>query len=207
MSDTIQQLSDLNVLMLDELPGIDTYTLSQHLQQACRRFASDSEAFRETLAYIDLVADQANYTLTPSWDCRILRVTEVWKRSADDVTNDMEGVQQPEAYYKFVKPNTLILATDIIPGAAVTDGLMVEVVLVPEVTQTGTNVVSLEFLNDYAEAIMERAYYSLKLMPKQRWSDAAKALKIHLPAYLNAVTDAMGDVQMAGKTQPDGFEG
>jgi hypothetical protein len=193
--------------MMDELPGIDNYTMLQHLQQAQRKFCDETNAWRETLAAINLVADQANYTCSPSWDCRIKAVTEVWIRSSDDVTNDLEGTQQDEDYYKFIRPDTLTLATDIIPSAAVTDGLLVTVVLVPEVTQSGTNVISLEFLNDYCEGIMERAFYTLKMMPKQRWSDPAKAMKIHLPNYLAAVTDAMADVCLANKTEVAGFEG
>jgi hypothetical protein len=205
--DTIQKLADLYVLMYDELPGIDTYTLDQHLQQACRKFADDTEAFRETLAAIDIVAEQVDYTLTPSWDCRIKKILGVWLRSSTDVTNDDEGVQQAEDYYKFVRPNTLTLADDIEPTTAVTDGLIVEVVLVPEITQSGTNVVSIEFLNDYAEAIMSRAFYTLEMMRGRKWTDIQRADKFHGPNYLTAVTDAMADITLANKTQPDGFEG
>lgn len=203
--DTITQLSDMHVLMFDELPGIDTYTLNQHLQQAQREFCNVSEAFREALAAIDLVADQTDYTLTPSFDCRIKRVTEVWIRSESDVDSDLEGTQQVEAAYRFIKPNTLVLADDIAPSAAVTDGLVVEVVLVPEITQAGTNVLTREFLNDYAEGIMARAFYTLKKMPRQRWTDL-KIAAVHLKDYYSAITNAKADISMMNKTQPDGFE-
>ena len=38
----ITQLSDLYKLCMDDLPGIDTYTLDQALQQALRQFCLES---------------------------------------------------------------------------------------------------------------------------------------------------------------------
>lgn len=202
----IQTLSDFYPLMMDQLPGINTPVLDQHLRKACRIFADDTDAFIEELSPINLVAAQRAYTLTPSWDCRIKRIKEVWIRTSTDVTSDLEGTKQSEDLYRFERPDILTLEEGIKPGVAVTDGLVVHVVLVPEVDQTGDNVVSLEFLNDYSEGIMNRALYTLCIMPKQRWSDYDRA-KLFLSEYKNEVTRAMGDITLGNKTQPAGFEG
>lgn len=200
----LQQLSDLYPLMVDDLPGIDTLTWTREAQEAQRDFCLASKAFRETLASISLVADQADYTLTPSWDCRINSIAEVWLKTESDVTNGLKGTQQEEDDYDFAKPDTLTLADGITPSVAVTSGLVVRVILVPEHLQSGNNVLSIDFLNDYADGIIARTAWRLKKMPKQRWTDL-KMVPFHLAQYNTAITDAMADISMKGKQQPDGF--
>jgi hypothetical protein len=204
--DTFQKLADLFPIMVDDLPGIDIYTWTREAQESVRDFCLESKAFRETLAPIDLVTSQVAYTLTPSFDCRINSINEVWLRSANDVTANLPGRLVRERYYNFTKPDRLYFDSSYTPRVAVADGLVVEVILVPEHLQSGTNVISLEFLNDYADGIMARTFWRLKKMPKQRWTDL-KMVAFHLGQFNAAVTDAMADISMKNKTQPDGFEG
>ena len=201
------QLSDLFQLLWDQLPGVDDLILTRECEQALRQFCDDSNAWREKLAAIDLVVGQRDYTLTPSYDCRIKQIAEVRILTANDVTYGYPGTKQPEDNYSFVRPSTLTLKRFITPRVAVTGGLVVKVILVPEHLQTGNNVVSAAFLNDYAVGIMERVLYVMKLMPRQRWSDPDKAVKVHLFNYRTAITDAMADLQLENKLQPDNFEG
>ena len=78
-------------------------------------------------------------------------------------------------------------------------------ILVPDVSQTGNNVISQEFLNQYAEGIMARLCFTLHTMEGQRWSKPKQA-GLDMLNYKTAITDAMADISMKGKTQPDGCE-
>jgi hypothetical protein len=200
----VATLLDLLKLVQNDLPGIDTYLFLQHAQQAVRQYCTDTDGFREKLAPINLVADQGSYTLTPSWDCRINKIDEVWMRTESDVTLNLPGRLLRDPHWQFVAPDTLIIEPSYTPRVAVDDGLVVKVVLVPDVTQTGNNVISLEFFNTYADAICQRLMYTLKMLPKEKWTDF-KMAQVHLANYNTWVTDAKCDVELNGHMNPVGF--
>ena len=201
-----ETLSDIYPLILQYLPSAPAPLIDQHLQQACREFCNRSESWRPYLAAIDTVAAQREYVLVPDWDCELRRVLEVWIRNATDVTNGDKGKLLDESEYDFIQPELLRFTASSSPKNAVTDGLLVRVLLVPYTTQDGNNVISEEFLNKWAEAIQSRALNTLMLMPKQRWTDQALAMYWH-GEYLRKVTDAMADVSMDGKNAAQGFSG
>jgi hypothetical protein len=201
------QISDLYPLMMGHLPGIDAYTLDQHLQQASREFCDRSEAFRETLTR-NLVADQAAYVLTPSYDCRIKRILEVWLKTDNDITAGADGTLVDSRYYTFrTATGTLTLDNAYKPSVAVTGGLVVKVVLVPEITQTGTNVLSEDFLNVWADGLMFRAFFTLMSMPRQRWTnlDRLAGAPFYYGEYLRKLSDALTESAMNNTTEPDGW--
>ena len=205
----LTQLSDLYPLVMAHVHGIDTFTLDQHLQEASRAFCRETEAFRETLTR-DLVASTATYVLTPSYDCRVKRVTDVHMLTAADVTAGNQGTWIDPKYYRFnPATNVLTFFSQVVPSVAVTGGLVVEVVLVPQVTQTGNNVISQDFLNVNADGIMEYALFTLMKMPGQRWTnlDPITGAPFHYREYLKCVRDAMSEVAMQNTTEPLCLEG
>lgn len=200
----LTQLSDLYPLMMPRLPGIDTYTLDQALQEASREFCAKSEIFREKLTPIDLEEDENIYSITPAYDCHVKRILNVWMRSEDDVTYERDGTLIDPSLYKFELPDQLTLDSSIVPGDDIDDGLVVEIVMVPYHTQSGTDVLSDEFLNEWYEAIMWKAYHDLMMMPKKRWTDYDMA-GYFLNKYNDKMTDAMAEANLEHKTQLNGF--
>lgn len=189
--------SDLIDMMLVELPGCPAALLTQHLQQAARKFCIDTEAYLEELAAIDLVAEDVTYTLTPAHTgCEIRRIKEVWIRTEEDVDDDLDGTLQAFDKYEF-EPQTNVLTLDdsIEPQEAVTDGLVVKVVLVPFLkSDIAATAVSDDFLNVWAEPIMARALFTLKRMSRKSWSDPQGAM-VNLQEYNDGVTRAKQEVE------------
>lgn len=198
-------------LLLPEVPGCPNVLALQHLQQAARKFCEQSEAWREKLPAIDLVAEDVTYTLTPSYDCEIRRVLEVWIRTEEDVDNDNDGTLQKYDKYEFEPEGSVLTLDDTIePQEAVTDGLVVKVVLVPYLvtdvdslaTQGG---ISPTFLNYWAETILAFAKYSLMRLPKKEWSNPQLAV-MYLNDYKAGVSRAKTEVDgLKYRHDQDGF--
>jgi hypothetical protein len=200
------QLADLYPIMMPRLKGINAPMLDQALQEALRQFCIDTEAFHEELPPINLVAATVNYSITPSYDCEIKRINNLWIRSATDVTNDDYGNLIDASLYKFTLPDALKLDDSIKPAAAVTDGMIVEVTLVPYPLQTGNDTFSPEFLNQWYEGIVYKAFHELMMMNGERWSNPNLAM-YYEKKYLGKVTDAIAEVSLENKTILDGFSG
>ena len=198
-------IADVIPLMQDELADCPQALLLQHLYNATRELCERTMAFREKITN-DLTAGILSYTITPSWDCEIKRIQKVWLRTAVEVTNNQDGTLQDPMLYRFDLPSTLTLNSTLIPHADVTAGLRAEVSLVPFNNQSGTNVVSPEFLNQWFEGIMYRAYFTLMKMPKQRWSNP-QAAGYYNQEFFRKVTDAMAEAQMLHTTNTDPFTG
>ena len=198
---------DLMPLVMQQVPGCEQPLIQQHIQQSVRKFCHQSESWIEKLQPMDLIADQYEYLITPSYDCEVRRVVNVWYRTAGDVTNDYEGnnlVENDE--YTFIRPNVLRLARNLTPDAAVTDGLVVKVVLVPFLMESGGNAISQDFLNLWAEPIVAGAIGTLMLIPRTRWGNPQLA-QYWRNIYLTGITDAMAAISMDGLNQPEGVSG
>jgi len=200
------QLTDMYPIMIPRLHGINTPILDQALQEGLRTFCFDSEAFREELPPIDLEDDIIDYTLTPSYDCHVKRIANLWLRTATDVTNDYDGTLQDPSLYEFTLPDALRLDLSIEPSSDITDGLVVEVVLVPYPIQSGTDTFSPEFINEWYEGIMYKAFHLLMAMPGERWTNTDLAL-YYENQYKIRVTDAIAEVSLKNNTILDGFDG
>lgn len=203
--------SDLLDLLVLEVPGCPTALLTQQLQQATRKFCEESEAWREKLAAISLVAEDVTYTLTPTYTCEIRRILEVWIRTADDVTNGNDGTLQGYDKYTF-DPLTKVLTLDdsIEPQESITGGLVVKVALVPYLkTDVHTALiaggVTAAFLNLWAEPIMAYAKWSLMRMPGKAWTNPQLAV-MHLADYRDGVTRAKIEADgLTYRHDQDGF--
>lgn len=203
----ISAYSDLMQLIMQQVPGCEQPLIQQHLQQAVRKFCHHSEAWLEKMQPMDLIEDQYEYTLTPNYDCEVRRVTDVWYRSADDVTNDHDGQHLQELdEYTFVRPNVLRLCKNLAPQADVTDGLVVKVVLVPFLLESGGNAISQDFLNLWAEPIVAGAIETLMMVPRTRWGNPNLA-QYWRNIYLTGITDAKAAISMDGLNQPEGISG
>jgi len=205
--------TDLLDLLLLEVPGCSTVIATQHLQQSARQFCSDTEAFKEELAAIDLEEDDVTYTLTPTYDCEIRRIDEVWIRTEEDVTNGNDGTLQAYDKYTFDPlTNVLTLDDSIEPQEDVTDGLVVKVSLVPYLktnvwvgTPTNAGGITAAFLNLWAEPILAYAKYTLMRMPAKPWSNPSLA-GVYKADYDAGVTDARVETEsLKYRTEADGF--
>lgn len=195
--------NDLLNLVLPEVPGCPTALAVQHLQMAARQFCADSEAWREKLDPINLVADDVTYTLTPLYDAEVRRITDVWIRTAADVTAGNDGTLLTYDQYEFDPTGSVLTLDDAVePQEAVTSGLVVKVVLVPYlvtnvdsiVTQGG---ISATFLNYWAEPIMARSKSTLMRMVRTAWANPQMAA-VYQAEYLDGFSRA--------KTETDGLQ-
>ena len=203
--------NDILNMILPEVPGCPSVLATQHIQQAARQFCTDSEAWREELPAIDLVAEDVTYTLTPSYDCEIRRVLKVWIRTEDDVTNGDDGTLLDFDDYEYAPAGSVLTLDDSVePQEAVTDGLVVEVVLVPYLS---TNVdalltqggISATFLNYWAEPIIARAKHTLMRMTRTAWANPDLA-GVYLAEYHDGVSRAKTEMDgLQYRNEQDGF--
>ena len=203
--------NDLLNLVLPEVPGCPISLAVHHLQMAARQFCADTEAWREKLDPINLVANDLTYTLTPLYDAEVRRVIEVWIRTAADVTAGDDGTLLTYDQYEFDPTGSVLTLDDSIePQLAVTSGLVVKVVLVPYLV---TNVDSLAtqggitatFLNYWAEPIMARSKSTLMRMVRTAWANpqmAAVYQAEYLDGFSRAKTEADG---LKYRNEQDGF--
>jgi hypothetical protein len=195
--------NDLLNLVLPEVPGCPTALAVQHLQMAARQFCADSEAWQEKLEAIDLVADDVTYTLTPAYDAEIRRVTDVWIRTAADVTAGDDGTLLVFDKYEYAPAGSVLTLDDTVePQEAVTDGLVVKVVLVPYLVTNVDSIavqggISATFLNYWAEPIMARTKHTLMRMVRTAWANPQMA-GVYQSEYLDGVSRA--------KTETDGLQ-
>jgi hypothetical protein len=203
--------SDLLAHIMVDLPKCPTVLALQHLQQSARKFCEKSEAWQVKLDAINLVAEQVDYTLTPEFNAEIRRIAEVWIRTDSDVTDGLDGKLLDFDKYDF-EPigSVLTLADSVEPSAAVTDGLVVKVVLVPNLT---TDVDTLDvqggitatFLNYWAESIMAGAKYTLMRFTSRPWSDPRAAM-MYLNDFNAGVSKAKTEIEgLKYRSEQDGF--
>jgi hypothetical protein len=203
----ITAYNDLLPLVMQHVPGCESPLILQHIQQSVRRFCHKGESYTEKLQPIDLIEDKIEYLITPSFDCELRRILEVWIRTANDVTNDADGHRLFERDdYTFIRPNILKLNDGYKPKEDVTDGLVVKVMIVPYLTEAGGNAISEDFLNMWSEPIVAGALASLMLIPRTRWMNLDLA-RYWEGKFIEGVTDAKAALSMEGLVQPEGLSG
>lgn len=169
----LNKYSGLYPLMIPELPACSASLILQAIQKSARKFCIDTEIWSETLDSIDLVKDQTDYTISSSWDAEIRRIKELRINTKANIAEGNDGTIQKPALYEFTpEDDTLTLDDSIEPAENVTDGLEIDVCLVP---MNATTVVDPVFLNYWSGAIIAGAMVSLMLMPKQKWSNPTQA--------------------------------
>lgn len=190
----ISTLADLRQLMIPELAMCPNPLIDQKIQQAHREFCRVSEAWKEKLDPIDLVEDEEHYTVSPSYDAHIVRVNKVWVRSETDVDNGDDGILQDESQWDFTVPDTLEFVTA--PTTDVTEGLVVEVILLPYPNSTD---IDSEFVNRYHEGIVGYAMWQLLRMKGKKWTDQNLAA-VYRMQHEDVLASAMGQQRQDYKT-------
>lgn len=186
------QLSDLYPHMIPELPDCPAPLLLQALQQAARTFCERSQTWVETLASVDLEDGVLEYSLSPDWDARIQTVEEVRINSEAGVDAGDKGAVQDMSLIAW-DPDEQVLTLDasMEPADDVTDGLEVDVCLVPLLDTTE---VPEWLLNRYAEGITGYAMWYLLKMPSKRWSNPDLA-QVYWAQYRGQLTRAKAERQ------------
>lgn len=156
-------------------------------RQIAREFCQRSECWREKVT-VNLVANQAAYTITSAFVTDIRRVAVVWLRSTTDVAQGKDGYPYNLFGLKFEQPGTLTFS--VAPGTeSVTGGLRVELVLTPayNADEIGDEIVEL-----WGSAIEAGVISRLKAMPRLAWSDPQGA-KDWGTQYDNGISQAFVD--------------
>lgn len=154
-------ISDLQPHLSPYLPGCPDNLILQELRKAAREFFGQTEVWQQTEEDIDVVADQASYTLsfTTSGDTPQIRRIAWLKLSG--VYADIDGYD--------LDGTTLTFQTNYIPSTAVTDGMDVRLVAVPfesHADYTGETVI-----DDWHEAIEAKALEKLLSIGNRPWTD------------------------------------
>lgn len=169
------------------VPGCAGGLILRMTRQVAREFCQRSECWREKVT-VDLVANQAAYTIASSFVADIRRVSVVWLRSTTDVAQGKDGYPYNLSGVKFEQPGTLTFA--VAPGTeSVTNGLRVELVLTPayNADEIGDEIVEL-----WGSAIEAGVISRLKAMPRLAWSDPQGA-KDWEAQYDNGISQASVD--------------
>lgn len=190
----VTDFSDLFKFAHAELPGCPSVLFNQHIIQSGRKFCEQSRVWRESLDSYDLVDGTKTYTLSPivstvTYVARIESILEVRWNTEAGVTAGTSGDVQNWRIYGF-NPNTNVLTFETAPTEDITDGLDVDVVLVPHLSATD---MADWVLNIYAEPILAGAMYTLKKMPKVAWEDQGGSQAAYRE-YINGVSKAKSDI-------------
>lgn len=176
-------LADFYDLLLPELPGCSTALVDRHLVDMAREFCSTTGLWHQTLTAIDLVAEQATYTVATPASSELVRITELtvagellWRLSDRGVDRQPEG---EDAKYRTNEP-PFSLSTDLaqitlmeVPTAAVVGGLEIKAALKP----TAAADTLPDFLkSQHSEAIRYGVLARLMVMGKKPWSDRELAV-------------------------------
>lgn len=170
--------------------GTELANVLPALRRATRLFFQRTECWQYQLDPIDIVAEKSQYSIIPDRAASVLRILEVRLLSSEEVASGYEGSITPGQFYEFTPPATLTLNDQIKPHSAVTDGLVVKVVLLPnmEASEVDEGV-----FNRYGEAIIAKAIYDLKGEINKPWSDpnGREEFKIE---YNRGIAAARGDL-------------
>lgn len=155
----ISTYRELFPLMQPDLPSIPDPLLLQELQGAGRDFCRDTEAWREYIT-MDIDSDLTDYVLRSKYNAEILRPRWVW------TNGDRTGEPIDISLFDF-RPETQTLSFNSDFADDLTDGLIVEVTLMPRLF---TEELAGHFMEKWAEGIVARAKVRLMSMKDKPWS-------------------------------------
>lgn len=210
------QFTEFHDLLLPELPGCTVAMLNLHLRQVVREFCAKTGAWREPLTAVNTVAAQAAYTLTLLADSELVHVTKLivngvilWrhqdrKPAATDTEVEPKYTVDEPPFTLDHNLAILTMATDEIPTAAVTGGLVVEAALKP--IEACTTIPAFLF-TQYSEALRYGTLARLMKM-KKPWGDRPLALdyesRWHSALNLAAYQAQVGNTRRTLRTKPHG---
>lgn len=181
--------------MIDHLRGCNQDRIPINaLKDAGREFCRRTEAWRIELDPIDIVADQAEYDFDTEipWDATILRM--IWVKTGGTTSDPI-----PDSYYVMVDDTTMEFQDSVIPSAALTDGLVVKMALMPRLSSVE---LSEWFLEHWAEAIVGGALSRLLQQEKKPWYNPELAKQFFLD-WRRGLCHAKAEVTRGNKPGPD----
>jgi hypothetical protein len=183
-------LNTLYTLTMPELPGVPAILLDDIITEIVRDFCTQTQCWQEDLTAIDVVADQADYTLTAPANTEIITPTYVKLNDTEIFPGDEED-DDTNTYW--LKRDKVTLTLQSTPTAAATGGLEVRVAVRPTAAATsiaGTNGDRMfsEWRRAWASGIKAR----LMEMPKKGWSNVAQA-KYYADHYWEEVCRARSE--------------
>lgn len=186
--------------LMPEVPGCSTEMALQSLSNAIIEFCQDTRCFTYEPAAIDIVANQRDYTLTPSSgnnivDCLYAAVNgDPIFPATDDMLdiafppstgNNTTGTgngndnwrlitttDDPPAYYQFTDLGRGTIRLIKTPSVSYTGGLTVKVALTP---LRATRVIPDTIYENHVDDILHGAKAILYAMPRKPWSDPVRA--------------------------------
>lgn len=181
---------ELSRRVQQQCSGTELVNVLPALRRATRLFFQRTEVWRYRLDQVDLVAEQSSYSIVPDRNAVVMRILEVRLLSSEEVASGFEGNVTPGQFYEFTPPSTLVLNDQIKPHAAVTGGLVVKAVLLPNMEAVE---VDEQMFNRYGEAIIAKAVYDLKSEKDKPWTDykGRDDFKIE---YERGIASARGDL-------------
>lgn len=196
--------SDLYEHMVTEVPGCPEPLMAQHLYEAGRAFMESSRVWEETLPPIDLVASEREYDLAPRWQAEVEVIRQVRVNTAAGVTTGRQGaVVHPHDYW-MERSDTgmfaqLVFAESAEPSVSVTNGLVVQVTLVPS---EGKHTLPVWLLQRYYRGIISSA--CSELMTRDERSEYFNPVRAewHAKRYRRDLIKAKGDRIRRGRKRP-----
>lgn len=166
MSNPVSEYEDLKEYMVMELPQVPAGMWLQQLQMAGRELCEDTEAWVDYLPSVDITEDDTTYNLNTGWDASIQRIILV--KYGEDISETSDNGILDESQYDFNGDRTLTLTFD--PAEDITDGLLVEAVLRPNISHTD---LPEWFMERWAGAIMAKCFMNLMSMENKPWTSAS----------------------------------
>lgn len=185
--------------ILPEVNGVTTALVDFHLRQVAIDFCEETGLHTAEVAAINVVADQATYTLTsPVADTEPYRIKAAWfnNRPLDLAPIDILNASNPywpsresTKSYAFTQkqPDEIILFPK--PDTALTGGLRVELILKPTLTSSGL----VDWIaTRYKLALAAGVKAQLMAMPDKPWTRPEFAAN-YASQYLKARADGRVD--------------
>lgn len=189
MSYGLVKFKDFLNFLIPHLPGCGDGTALLYLRSTARKFCADTESLIETLPSIDIVANQSVYAIASTLSAEIKRIKDVRLNNAEGIAAGKPGVSQRLDRFDY-DPSTGNLTLTYAPDTAITDGLEVDISIVPEI---GTNELPTWWMNRYNDGLIAGTLADLQGMKGMPWTNPGMA-QSNKSTYLNYVGRAKNDV-------------
>lgn len=165
---TFTKYEDFIPHIFDELPQCPDSVMLRGIQSGVRKFAMDTEVFRETRT-LDVVSGQTQYTILPQSESQNMRFLSVKIEDSEvefDVDSSLESITLKDT-----------------PVENITDGMVVITVIKPTENATTADPT---ILSQYSDAIKAVSKYILHKSWGKNWSSIERA-NFDLREYLSLI--------------------
>jgi hypothetical protein len=137
------------------------------IREAMRQFCTQTKVWTEKIL-VDSVEDQAAYDVEPSEDAYIGEINSVKTRTSDSVEFDSTTAIDPTRYNLNSNALGITFRSGYEPSASVTNGIQVDVVLVPTIE---AEEFSGALLDRYSYPIYSLVKHKLMMTPKTSYTN------------------------------------